>query len=541
MCSQKAEETQMEELEYWTEQVKRGRISRREFMGRAAALGVTTALASTLLAQAGVAAEPKKGGSAKFALAQGSTTDTMDPAAYPDNGTQVPFWGSLSNSLTQVDAKGNITMDLCESMESADAAKTWVCKLRKGVTFHNGKDLTANDVVASFRYHMGKDSKSAAKTILDPVTDIKADDKQTVIFKLSGGNADFPYIASDYHIPIMPGADDGTADWKSGVRTGPFVLGSFEPGVRVRMKRNPNYHISGKPYFDEVEFLAISDVTARTNALTTGEVHWMHRADLKTLGLLGRNPDVAITEVTGYGHYVFPMDVTQPPFDNADVRQALKWAMNREDIAKKVFLGHGVIGNDSPIAPSVKFAADPKPRYSYDPEKAKSLLQKAGMPNLKVNLSVADAAFNGAIDAAVLYQEHAKAAGIDINVVREPNDGYWDNVWLKKPWCADYWGGRPTCDWMFTVVYAKGAAWNETKWANPRFDELLVIARGETDEQKRAGMYAELQQLVHDDGGAIVLEFNNYVDAHSKKLAHGEIAPNWEVDGLRIAERWWFA
>ncbi|MFI5015331.1 MAG: ABC transporter substrate-binding protein, partial [Hyphomicrobiales bacterium] len=361
----------MAELEYWTEQVKKGRISRREFIGRAAALGVTTALASTLLAEAGVAAEPKRGGSAKFGLAHGATTDTMDPAAYPDTGTQVPFWGSMSNSLTEVDAKGNITMDVAESMEPADGAKTWVCKLRKGVTFHNGKDFTADDVVASYRYHMGKDSKSAAKAVLVAVSDIKADDKQTVIFKLSGGNADFPYIVSDYHIPILPAAADGTADWKSGARTGPFVLGSYEPGVRVKMKRNANYHKSGKPYFDDVEFLTISDVTARTNALTTGEVHWISRADLKTLNLLSRNPDVAITEVTGYGHYVFPMDVTAPPFDNVDVRTALKWAINRDDIAKKVFLGHGVVGNDSPIAPSVKFAVDPKPRYSYDPEKAK--------------------------------------------------------------------------------------------------------------------------------------------------------------------------
>jgi peptide/nickel transport system substrate-binding protein len=531
----------MAELEYWTEQIKKGRISRREFMGRAAALGVTAAAASTLLTEAGVAAEPKKGGNAKFGLAHGATSDTMDPAAYPDTGSQVPFWGSMSNSLTEVDAKGNITMDLAESMEPSDGAKTWACKLKKGVTFHNGKDFTADDVVASFRYHMGKDSKSAAKAVLEAVTDIKADDKNTVIFKLSGGNADFPYIASDYHIPMMPANADGSADWKSGVRTGPFVYDTYEPGVKARLKRYANYHKSGKPYFDSVEFITISDVTARTNALTTGEVHWMSRADLKTLSLLGRNPDIAITELTGYGHYVFPMDVTQPPFDKVEVRQALKWAINRDEINKKVLLGHGVTGNDSPIAPSVKFATNPQPRYTYDPEKAKSLLQKAGMSNLKVNLSVAETAFVGATDAAVLYQEHAKAAGIDINVVREPNDGYWDNVWLKKAWCADYWGGRPTADWMFTVVYAKGAAWNETKWANPRFNELLVIARAETDEKKRADMYTELQQLVHDDGGALVLVFNNYVDAHSKKLAHGDIAPNWEVDGLRIAERWWFA
>jgi peptide/nickel transport system substrate-binding protein len=265
------------------------------------------------------------------------------------------------------------------------------------------------------------------------------------------------------------------------------------------------------------------------------------RPDLKTLNLLTRNPDLSVTEVTGYGHYVFPMDVTAPPFDNVDVRTALKWAVDREDIVKKVFLGHAVAGNDNPIAPSVKFAIDPKPKYAYDPEKAKFHLKKAGLSTLKVDLSVADAAFNGAVDAGVLYQGHAKAAGIDINVVREPSDGYFDNVWLKKPWCADYWSGRPTIDWLSTVVYAKGAAWNETKWANPRFNDLLVAARSEADDKKRAGMYAEMQQLIHDDGGVIVLVFNNYVESHSKKLAHGDIATNWECDGLKIAKRWWFA
>ncbi|HYB10882.1 MAG TPA: ABC transporter substrate-binding protein [Alphaproteobacteria bacterium] len=531
----------MTELDYWTLQIVKGRISRREFMGRAAALGITTALATSILSKAGVGATPKKGGSAKFGLAHGATTDTGDPASYPDTATQVPFWGSMSNGLTEVDAKGNITPDLCESMEPADKAATWVFKLRKGVTFHNGKDLTADDVIASYRHHMGKDSKSAVKSVLEAITDMKADGKETVVFKLNGGNADFPYIASDYHIPIMPAKPDGSADWQSNVRTGPFSFVSWEPGVRAKLKRFANYHKQGKPYFDEVEFLTVADVTARTNALTTGEVHWIGRADLKTLNLLKKNPNVDIAEVTGYGHYVLPMDVTVPPFDNLDVRTALKWAVNREEISQKVFLGHALPGNDNPIAPSVKFAIDPTPKYKYDPEKAKFHLKKAGMSNLKVNLSVADAAFNGATDAAVLYQAQAKAAGIDLNVVREPNDGYWDNVWLKKPWIAGYWSGRPTCDWMFTVVYAKGAAWNETKWANPKFNELLVAARSETDDKKRASMYGEMQQLVHDDCGVIVLVFNNYVEANSKKLAHGTIAANWEADGLKIAERWWFA
>src|SRR5262250_1621490 len=121
----------MTELEYWTQQIKKGRISRREFIGRAAALGVTTALATTMLANAGIGATPKKGGSAKFGLAHGATTDTLDP----DTGTQVPFWGGMSNSLTEVDADGNITPDVVESMEPGDDAKSWIFKIRKGVTF----------------------------------------------------------------------------------------------------------------------------------------------------------------------------------------------------------------------------------------------------------------------------------------------------------------------------------------------------------------------------------------------------------------------
>jgi peptide/nickel transport system substrate-binding protein len=531
----------MTELEYWTQQVKKGRISRREFIGRVAALGISTTMATTLLSQAGVAATPKKGGSAKFGLAHGATSDTGDPAAYPDTATQVPFWGAMSSGLTEVDAKGKIQPDVCESIASEEGAQTWIFKLKKGVTFHNGKDLTPEDVIASYRHHMGADSKSAVKSVLGAIKEMKADGKQNVIFKLNGGNVDFPYLTSDYHIPIMPANSDGTADWKSNVRTGPFTFVSWEPGVRAKLKRNPNYYEEGKPYFDEVEFLSIADVTARINALNTGEVHWISRPDLKTLNLLQRNPNIEVTEVTGYGHYVFPMFVNVPPFDNVDVRTALKYAINREEIAKKVFLGHAVPGNDNPIAASVPFAIDPQPKHVYDPEKAKSYLKKAGLSTLKVDLSVADAAFNGAVDAAVLFQESAKAAGIEINVVREPNDGYFDNVWLKKPFIADYWSGRPTCDWMLTVVYAKGASWNETKWDNPRFNEVLVAARSEADEKKRAAMYAELQQLVHDDCGQIVIVFNNYVEAASKKLAHGDIANNWECDGLKIAKRWWFA
>jgi peptide/nickel transport system substrate-binding protein len=235
------------------------------------------------------------------------------------------------------------------------------------------------------------------------------------------------------------------------------------------------------------------------------------------------------------------MLVDTKPFDDRNVRTALKYAIDRDQLVKTIFYGHGLVGNDNPIAPAMKYAVNPEPVHSYDPDKARHYLKQAGLDSLKLDLHVSDAAFVGAVDAAALYKESAAKAGIDINIVREPADAYWDNVWRRKSWCACYWWGRATCDWMFSTTYATGGSYNDTHWSNDRFDKLLSQARGELDENKRAAQYAEMQQLVHDDGGTIVLVFNNYVTAGSKKLAHGKIASNTEVDGFRLPERWWFA
>ncbi len=520
-------------------QAVRGRLSRREFTQLALASGVTLAAANTMFASA-AKAEPKKGGTFKIGVGHGATTDSMDPGLYPDQFTGTALWGTLANSLTEIDPDGNVVGDVAESFEASDGAKKWVFKVRKGITFHNGKAVTAEDVIASIMHHRGDDSKSAAKSLLASVVSVKADGAETVVFELDGGNADFPYTVSDYHMPIMPANADGSVDWQSGIRTGAYMLDKFTPGVTATFNKNPNYFKSGKGWFDRVEFLSIKDVAARTNALISGEIQYMDRCDLKTLDQLKQSPDHTVSEITGYGHQIYVMNVNAKPFDDVNVRLAIKHSLDRQDIIDKVFLGHGTAGNDNPIAPTVKFAVDPQPRHTYDPEKAKAFLKKAGLESLSFDLSVADAAFSGAVDSAILWKEQAKACGIDINVIREPDDGYWDNVWLKKPFVASYWSGRPTVDWMMTTAYAADAAWNDTFWKHPKFNELLIAARSETDEAKRAAMYAEMQQILHDDGGLINLVFNTYIEAYSNKLGHGKVAANWQLDGMKIAERWWY-
>jgi len=306
------------------------------------------------------------------------------------------------------------------------------------------------------------------------------------------------------------------------------------------MTRNPNYWKEGRAHFDEVEMLSVIDPAARTNALTTGEVDVMDRVDLKTAHLLAREAGVRVEETTGTKHYTFPMRTDTPPFDDNNVRMALKHALNREEIVEKVLFGHGVVGNDHPIAPSNPFHAATLEQRTYDPDKAKFYADKAG-GSIKVQLSAADAAFPGAVDAAVLYRESAAVAGIDIEVVREPNDGYWSNVWMKKPWCACYWGGRPTEDWMFSTAYKGGGSWNDTFWTHERFDQLLIDARAETDQAKRRAMYFEMQQIVRDEGGVVVPMFANYVFAMADKVQHGPLAGNWDMDGDKFIEKWWFA
>ncbi len=514
-------------------------IKRRDFLAGATALGLTGAALPMLGTGPAAAAAPKKGGSLRAALAEGATTDSLDPQTYTDI-YMISLGFGTHNTLTEISPEGELLGDVAEGWEASADAGSWTFKLRKGIEFSNGKTMTADDVVASLNHHRGEDSKSAAKSNVDPIEKITADGPNTVVVKLKSGNADFPYLMADYHLLIMPSAE-GKADWESYVGTGGYVLQDHEPGVRSTMKRNPNYWKQDRAYFDEVELFVIADVTARQNALATGEIDMISRCDLKTVHLLARRPGVRVEEETGFLHYTAPMNTTLAPFDNNDVRLALKYAVDREQLLAKILKGHGTLGNDHPIAPSVPFHAELEQR-SYDPDKAKFHLKQAGLESLKVDISAADAAFAGAVDAAVLMKEHASKAGIDINIIREPNDGYWSNVWMKKPWCMCYWGGRPTQDWMFSQAYAEGANWNDTFWSHERFNKLLLQGRAELDPAKRTEIYREMQLLVRDEGGVVVWAFANYVYAMREEIQHGpKVAANWELDGGRYVERWWKA
>ncbi len=520
---------------------KERKISRRQFISQVSALGLAAAISPALLAKSSHAGtlQPKKGGVLRMGVGHGSTTDTLDPATQ-SNAMTGALYLSLSNSLVEIGPNGDTVPEIAESWEHSKDIKTWRFKIRQGVEFHNGKTLDVNDVIASINHHRGEKTKSGAKKLFQPIQEIKADGKDTVVFTLKDANVDFPYLLADIHVTMLP-AKDGGVDWKSGIGTGAYILDKFEPGVNVSMNRNPNYWKAGKGNFDRVEMITINDQSARINALKTGKIDIADRLDLKTIHLLGRIPGIKIEEVTSLGHYAIPMNTTAAPFNNNDVRMALKYGIDRESILKVLFKGHGRIGNDHPISPANKYFAKDLPQRRYDPDKAKFHLKKAGLSSLDVTLSSANAVFPECVDTSVLYKEHAAKAGININVERVPDDGYWSNIWMKKPMCYCYWRGRPTEDWMFTTAYSADAKYNDTFWKHGPFNKLLIAARAELDQKKRGDMYVEMQRIVRDEGGVIVPLYISYFLAVNKKLAHGPMLKYADLDGYKMPERWWFA
>ncbi|MBO6837488.1 MAG: ABC transporter substrate-binding protein [Alphaproteobacteria bacterium] len=511
-------------------------ITRR---GVLAAGTAAAAMPGLMTGRARAANTPKRGGHFVLALGHGNTADTLNPATWENQFTNC-LAHAMHGRLTEIAANGDLVGEVAETWEHSSDAKTWRFILRQGLTFHNGQSVRPDDVAASLNYHRDPDVASAAQPLLKDITDLTVD-TDGITIRLLNGNADFPFLLADGHLVVVP-SSEGKIDPNAEIGCGAYRLDRFDPGVVAKFSRYEGYWDDNRGFFDSVEIRASVDPAGRQAALLTGEVHAIDRVPLDTFELLRQAPGVAVMEVAGTQHFTFPMQCDVAPFNDPEVRRALKCALDRQDLLARILRGHGTVGNDSPITPANRYYNDEMPAAEYDPDRARHHLKKAGYDRLSLTLSVADAAFQGAVDAAALYRENAAAAGIDITVDRVPSDGYWTNVWRNRPWCASYWGGRTTEDSMFSEVYQSGVPWNESDWSNERFDALLLQARAETDVSTRRTLYFEMQDIVRRDGGSVIPLYANYVFARRDSVATpAEIGSNWTLDGSRCIERWWFA
>ncbi|WP_284163306.1 ABC transporter substrate-binding protein [Frigidibacter sp. SD6-1] len=512
-------------------------LSRRSFLTRSAAFGATAVVGTALATGRASAQEPKKGGILKMGLGGGEATDTLDPGLAD---SQVPFalnrnWG---DTIVRVTPDGQIEPRLAEAFSSNPEGTEWTFTIRQGVKFHDGSDMTVDDVVATFKRHSDENAKSGALGIMKGISDISADG-QNVVMKMETGNADLPYLLSDYHLVIQPkgGVDNPAA----GIGTGAYKVVSAEAGVRYVLEKNADDWDTSRGHYDGVEILVINDSTARNSALQAGQVHMINRVDPKVAQLLSKTPGVVVTNISGPGHYVFIMHCDTAPFDNNDLRLALKYSINRQEMVDKILNGYGGVGNDIPINGSYPLFDETMEQRPFDLAKAAEHYKASGHDGSPIELLVADGAFPGAVDAATLWQASCEQAGIPLVVKKVPDDGYWSDVWNVKPFCASYWGGRPVQDQMYSTAYLSTAEWNDTRFKDPEFDALILQARAETDTAKRQELYSKIGHILHDNGGVIVPMFNDYIDGHSDTVAGWLEDPTTEMMGGWAAQKTWFA
>lgn len=499
--------------------IRRG-ATRRELLQLMLAGGVATAAGGLILGNAtrAVAATPVAGGALKAAGWSASTADTLDPAK-ASLSTDYVRCCAFYNRLTFLDETGAPRMELAESIESKDA-QVWTVKLRSGVTFHDGKPLTADDVVFSLKRHLDPGVGSKVAKIAAQMTGFKAVDKLTVEITLANPNADLPTILGMHHFMIVA---DGTTDFSRANGTGAFVREVFEPGVRSVGVKNKNYWKSGGANVDSFEYFAISDDNARVNALLSGDIHLAASINPRSMRLVESQEGFFLSKTTSGNYTNLNMRMDLAPGNKKDFVEGMKYLINREQIQKSALRGLAEIGNDQPVSPANFYHnADLKPK-AFDPEKAKFHFEKAGVLGQSIPMIASEAA-TSSIDMAMIVQAAAAEIGMKFDVQRVPSDGYWDNYWLKAPVHFGNINPRPTPDILFSLLYTSDAPWNESQYKSEKFDKMLIEARGSLDQAKRKEIYNEMQVMVAEEAGTAIPAYLSNVDATTVKLKG--LAPN---------------
>lgn len=517
------------------ENMIRGGASRRDLLKLLMASGIGAVAGGTLLTRAGkaAAATPVSGGMLKAAGFSSSTADTLDPAK-ASLSTDYVRCCAFYNRLTFLDEAGEVQMELADSVSSEDA-KTWQVTLKSGVQFHDGKTLSADDVVYSLKRHLDEAVGSKVNSIAKQMSEIVKLDDLTVKIVLEAANADLPTILALHHFMIIA---DGTTDFSKANGTGAFICDVFEPGVRSVGLKNPNYFKPGLPYLDGFEFFAISDNSARVNAVLSGDIQLAASINPRSLRML-EGQDHVKTSVSTSGNYTnLNMRLDMAPGENADFISGMRSLINREQIQKSVFRGLAEIGNDQPISPANRYHNPNLAAPEFDPEKAKFHFDKAGLLGTEIPVIASEAATQS-VDIAMVVQQTGAEIGMDFKVERVPSDGYWSNYWLKSPIHFGNINPRPTPDILFSLLYTSDAPWNESKYNSPEFDKLVIEARGELDEEKRTAMYWDMQEMIATQAGTIIPAYISNADVVSAKLQGLRPNPLGGMMGYAFAEYVW--
>lgn len=498
-----------------------------------AAVGLAASLMMTAPAPA-MAENVPVGGTLKTAWVGGGTAETIDPTTWLTL-LELARISAVFDRLTLLDEAGEPQLMLAESVERNADATVWTVRLRPDVTFHDGSPLTAEDVLYSFRSSMERGYFAPTNFSVIDMEKSRVVDDLTVEFVLKAANAEFDRIVADASASIIKA---GTTDFSEQIiGTGPYKMVEWVPGVRTDLVRNEDYWGDPVP-LDRLEIIEINDETARINALMSGQVDMAVNIPPYFADQLEAAPGFSVAY--GSGSVAPPIYMRQdtPPFDNVAVRQALRLAIDRQKCVDVALDGRGEVGNDL-FGPSFTSYAEDIPQRQYDPEKARALLDEAGIGELSVELVTAPGV--GMLECAAVFKESAKAADIDITLRQISAADLYnpESIYLQVPFGTTEWKGVSFQEVARTALLQTSYA-NETANNDPEFDAGFAAAEATLDEGARNAKFAELQRDLWDEGGYIVWGIQQPVTAFSDRVGGHETLTGPDVGFLPagLGELW---
>ncbi len=494
-------------------------FGRRDFLRGIAATGVVAGAGSLLAACSSSSpsaappvksSAPKRGGDLKVGLSGGSGTDTLDPhkgLTYLDTARAQ----SLYQPLLQLNAQAQTEFVLAESITPNKTTAEWIIKLRPGITFHDGKPLTADDVIFTFKRIIN--GKFSGANSLGPINlaGLKALDAHTVMVPMTRPYGSFvDQLAYWYYLYIVPvGFNPAKPNG-----TGAFTYQSFTPGQRSVFTRNTNYWRSGLPYVDTLTIIDFSDNTALQNALTTGVIQGAGALEGPQLAALAKAQGVKTVASHTGAITPFTMRVDQAPFNDVNVRQAMRLLVGRQQLINSALDGFAVVGNDvfSPYDPNF----DHSLVRNTDIAQAKSLLKKAGHENLAVTLTTSAVA-TGTVAMATVLAQQAKAAGVTIKINNVDPSVFFGPNYLQWTFSQDFYNYSP---YLAQVAQSmlKTAPFNETHTNNAHYNSLYDQANATLSPSTRKQIEQEMMMFDFTQGGYIIPAYIDALDAYSTKI-----------------------